>query len=132
MTSWKPMFVALSLAIAAVPGALAGTSPKPVDDAAVIVAPYAGLSLEAGGKHVVGYYVAVDGGCKVTIAIADQFRDDVDAPAAGSRLHTLVAAGHMARVETSAGPSLEFVCAPGATTMSGRVLQRTAYAPVVE
>lgn len=132
MMTWKPIAVAVVLGTAALTGAVAGQSPKPVDDAHVVVPQYAGLSLNAGGKHVVGYYVAVDGGCNVTIAIADQFRDDVDAPAAGSRLHTLVVAGQVARVETSAGPSLEFVCAPGAKTMSGRVLERTASLPAAK
>jgi hypothetical protein len=126
MTFWKPMVVALVLGVAAAPGAATAQSPKPVEEAPFVVRPLAGVTLDAGGKHVAAYYVADGNACQLTVAVAEQSRDDAEIPALGSRIHTRVEGGRKARLEMASGPALEFACAPGAATLTARVLQRSA------
>ena len=38
--------------------------------------PLKAISLDVGSKHVVGYFLNTEGQCRLTLMIADAFRDD--------------------------------------------------------
>ena len=117
-------FVAATLAGALCLGAT--TNVPAADWAALTMKPRMAASLDAGGKHVVSYFVSADGVCKLTVMIADAVGDDSGAPAA--QLQLSVDPGRAARFATG-GDTLRFVCLGRAETMSATALGRVAMRP---
>ena len=118
-------FVAATLAGALCLGAT--TNVPAADWAALTMRPRMAASLDAGGKHVVSYFVSADGVCKLTVMIADTVGDDSGAPAA--QLQLSVDPGRAARLATGDGDTLRFVCLGRAETMSATTLGRVAMRP---
>ena len=97
------------------------------------VKPLTGLMLDAGTKHAVGYFEVADGGCNLTLLVADAATDDVPMVASRpARFSTLIGNGRTARIDTVDGPSLEFACATNAASLDARVVQRLAYVPLAK
>lgn len=97
---------------------------------AASVKPMAGLMLDAGTKHAVGYFLAADGGCSVTLLVADAATPEQPVvPSTPARFNAHIDAGRTARIDTVDGPSIEFKCAEGAAAMEARVVERLAYVP---
>lgn len=87
--------------------------------------PLMAVSLDAGTKHVVGYFVSDDGVCKLTLMVAEN-ADDGGEHVAPSRLQAAVAGGKSVRFDTIEGKSLHFACKPGARAMTVVALDRVA------
>jgi len=49
---------------------------------AVTMKPLMALSVDTGTKHVVSYFLSVDGRCKLTLVIAERYGDEKDQPIA--------------------------------------------------
>ncbi|MEW5962601.1 MAG: hypothetical protein AB1749_03480 [Pseudomonadota bacterium] len=111
--------------------AVAAASPAFSGDAipARLLAPSEGISVNVGGTHVVGYFVAREGRCALTVVLGESMREDLTIPAVGRRLHVVVEPAAAARLDTADGKSLAFACARGATAMTVKPVERIAYAP---
>ncbi|MGQ0456973.1 MAG: hypothetical protein ACT4OU_07915 [Hyphomicrobium sp.] len=119
--SLSAVFVGLALVKGAVPvNAESAPSLK-------VFAPAKGISLTVGPKRAIGYFTANNGHCDLTMMIADGFSDESRAVSTPVRFSTVIQSGSATRFETQGGPSLQFVCAPGATTMTVQPLERLAY-----
>jgi hypothetical protein len=94
---------------------------------ALTMKPRGAVSLDAGAKHVVSYFVNADGVCKLTVMIADAVGDD-SGPAA-TQLQLSVEPGRSARFATADGKALRFVCLGRAEAMSATALARVAMQP---
>lgn len=93
--------------------------------------PLQGVSLHMGTKHAVGYFVAENDVCQLTLVVGDEIREDDVLPKTGSaRFRAAVGSGKTARIDTGSGTELEFKCAPGATAMSVSTLKQVAYSAV--
>ncbi len=93
----------------------------------VTMKPLMAASLDAGAKHVVSYFLASDGQCKLTLMIAERSRDEKDESAAqGLRLQVMVAAGKTARLDAGEGKALEFACEEDARAMTATAVDRVA------
>jgi len=89
--------------------------------------PLKAISLDVGSKHVVGYFLNADGQCKLTLMVADGFRDDASEPSSQiMRLRLLVEPGKSALVDSTDGRLLQFGCEPGAQAMNASVLDQLA------
>jgi hypothetical protein len=115
-------FVGLALIKGAVP-VYADSAPS-----LKVFAPAKGISLTVGSKRAIGYFTANSGHCDLTLMIADAFSDESASTSLPVRLNTLIQSGAATKFETQGGPSLQFVCAPGATTMTVQPVDRLAYA----
>ena len=92
-----------------------------------IMKPMMATSLDVGSRHVVGYFLNAEGQCKLTLMIADAFRDDDHArPEQILRLRLLVEPGKSALVDTTDGRMLQFACEPGAQAMNATLLDQLA------
>lgn len=90
------------------------------------VFPSHGVSIDVGSKHVVGYFIADNGTCNLTLLMGDKLAGD-DVPASSAaRLKQVVAGNSSAVVDTAEGESLELACQPGATAMTVRLLKQVA------
>ncbi len=88
--------------------------------------PVHGISFDIGHKHAVGYFEAEEGGCAVTVVLADVDGVETgDSP--GTRVKSPVLPGKSLQVDAGAGKSLEFTCAEGASHMTARVFERAPY-----
>ena len=124
MTSAK-RFAALTfggaLLLASSPGIHAAESRAPQT-----MKPLAAISLDAGTKHVIGYFVSADGACKLTLAV-NEGADD--AAFSTSRLQVSVDAGKSATFDSAEGKTLLFTCKPSAQAMTAVAIDRLAYCP---
>ena len=135
MTTMKGinMKSASTFVAAALAGALGlgvTTNAPAADWSALTMKPRMAASLDAGSKHVVSYFLAADGVCKLTVMIADAVGDDSGAPAA--QLQLSVDPGRAARFATGDGNSLQFACGSGATAMTATRIESVAAAPIEE
>jgi len=89
--------------------------------------PRMAASLDAGAKHLVSYFVSVDGVCKLTVMIVDAVGEDSGPQAA--QLQLSVEPGRTARFATGDGNTLRFVCLGRAEAMSASALSRVAMRP---
>lgn len=89
-----------------------------------IMKPLSAVSLDAGSKHVIGYFASVDGACKLTLAV-NEGGDDV-APVSTSRLQVSVDAGKSAKFDSAEGRTLVFTCKPSAQAMTAVTIDRLA------
>ena len=129
MIRW-PKFAALGLTLAAASAAVTTALAEPAGSyprTRATVKPLVGVSLDAGPKHVVGYFVAQNGACGVTFLIADSRLEDPDAVSTAARVNMVVPAGRSARINSMDGPSVELICAADAGKLSARVIERVAY-----
>ncbi len=128
MTSFMKISASVAFAgLALVKGAV----PVSADSSTVrlkVFAPLKGVIVDVGSKRAIGYYTANSGSCDLTLMIADAYRDDGSAATQPVRVKTTVGSGTSTRVETQDGPSLQFACAPGASTMTVQPVDRLAYA----
>jgi hypothetical protein len=92
-----------------------------------IMSPGHGLSLEIGGKHVIGYFEAKNEACHLTVVLADANGGESGTDSPGTRFVVAVLPGRALNVDASAGRSAEFFCGPGASQMSARVFDRSPY-----
>ena len=75
----------------------------------VMMKPLRAVSLDAGSKHVVSYFLSADAKCELTLMIADAPRDDRSEPSAEvMRLRLAVDPGRSAHVDTTDGKLLQF------------------------
>lgn len=84
-----------------------------VDHAAMIasvktVKPVEGFNHEIGGQRFVGYFVARDGACAVTVMTAD--RDDERLAKAPTRTELLIPAADRSEIEAEGGRALGIGC----------------------
>jgi hypothetical protein len=89
--------------------------------------PLMAASLDVGSKHIVGYFLNADGGCKLTLMIADAPRDENSEPSAQIlRLRLMVEPGRAALVDTTDGGLVQFACDPDAQAMNATLLDQVA------
>lgn len=91
------------------------------------VTPFKAINLSAGTKRAIGYYVADAGTCHLTLQLADAYSDYANSVSEPVRVDVSVREGTSARVDSLAGPSLQFDCAQGASSMTIQPVDRTAY-----
>ncbi len=115
--------VAAVLALTALIGA-AGAASDPVT---VQFKPLHGVSLHLQTKHAVGYYLAENDVCHLTLVVGDEIKDDAPPTLAPARFRAAVEASQQARFDTGEGTELQFSCAPGATAMTVVPLRQVAY-----
>jgi hypothetical protein len=91
------------------------------------IKPLKAISLDVGSKHVVGYFLNSEGQCRLTLMIADAFRDDSSDPSSQAmRLRLMVEPGRSALVDTTDGRLLQFGCEPNAQAMNATLLDQVA------
>jgi hypothetical protein len=89
--------------------------------------PLMAVSLYAGPKHIVGYFLSADNRCKLTLMIAERSDDEKDSsPAQASRIQVAVDVGATARLDTEEGRALQFACEAGAQAMTASSVDRIA------
>ena len=99
----------------------------------VTMKPLMAISLDAGAKHVVSYFLSADGQCKLTLMIAENSGDQKDlSPTQASRVQVAVDAGRTARLDTAEGRSLRFACKAGARAMTASAVDRVALYPTAK
>lgn len=86
--------------------------------------PLAAVSLDAGSKHVIGYFVSADGACKLTLAVNEG--GDEATPVTTSRLQVSIDAGKSAKFDSAEGRTLVFTCKPSAQAMTAVAVDRLA------
>lgn len=87
-----------------------------------------GVSLDVGPKRVVGYYMAKDRICDVTLMIAERPDADGHVAAGVTRVNIPVKAGANARVYTSEGRTVALSCSTSTNLMTLRTIDLTASA----
>lgn len=93
----------------------------------VILGPAEGQSFEIGSGKAVGYYVAKNGNCKLTLTFAPKANAE-GVKGAGTRVSFQVAPGDNGMVESPEGKSIMFFCERDAKHMSVVPFKRIAYA----
>ena len=89
--------------------------------------PLKAISLDVGSKHVVGYFLNTEGQCKLTLMIAETFRDEAsESSSHAMRLRLMVEPGRSAVVDTTDGRLLQFGCEPDAQAMNAILLDQVA------
>jgi hypothetical protein len=127
MISMKPSVAALVFAALAVAH---GAVPARADAAKDLrVGPLKAINLDVGAKRAIGYYLADEGSCNLTVLLTDVSYDDGVTPSA-SRVNVNVAAGTSAKVDTIDGTTMQFSCSAGARDMTVTTFERFAYSPV--
>jgi hypothetical protein len=96
-------------------------------NAVEVMTPGRGISLDIGGKHAVGYYIAKNNACHLTVVMADSASWETGLDSPGTRFMIPVSAGKRISVDASAGRSAEFFCGPAAARMTARVFDRVPY-----
>ena len=95
--------------------------------------PLHAVSLDAGAKHVVSYFLTSEKQCKLTLMIADRLANDNEAPLEpAARVQVAIDAGKAARVDSAQGNAIEFACRPDAQGMTAATIDRTAFYGVSE
>jgi hypothetical protein len=121
---------AVTLILTVLAGAY-GAAPVSAGEAKELkVAPLKVINLDVGAKRAIGYYLAENGACNLTVLLSDVNYLDGTTPSA-SRVNVDVAAGTSAKVDTIDGTTMQFTCAAGATGMTVRTFERFAYSPVL-
>jgi hypothetical protein len=106
---------------------LAAATPLLADaPSSVTMKPLMAASLDSGSKHVVSYFLASGGQCKLTLMVSDQPTDDARPSETGARFQVAVEAGGTASFDTENGKSLRFACKPDARSMTAMKVDRVA------
>ncbi|MFN3867764.1 MAG: hypothetical protein ACK4MF_01715 [Hyphomicrobiaceae bacterium] len=90
-----------------------------------------GISFDVGKRRAVSYYLADGGICKLTVLIADSAELDA-VKGAATRITIPVVPKQIARIDTTEGKTLAFICAPSARSMTVTVLEQLAVATPVK
>lgn len=80
--------------------------------------PARGISLDVGATKVVGYYLATNGVCGVTLMMGAKADADGNVVPGATRVEMPVAAGRKSQVSTNEGRKLEFSCGTGAKLLT--------------
>ena len=89
--------------------------------------PLKAASLDVGTKHVVSYFLASDGQCKLTLMISQKsLIDDAQPSEPATRLQVSLDAGETARFDTAESKSLEFACKADAQAMTAATIDRVS------
>src|SRR5208283_4752184 len=96
------------------------------------VKPLMSVSLYAGPKHIVGYFLSADNRCKLTLMIAERSDEEKDSSAQASRIQVAVDVGATARLDTGEGKALQFLCEQGAQAMTASSVDRIAFYPAMQ
>jgi hypothetical protein len=94
--------------------------------------PLYAVSLDAGPKHVVSYFLTAERQCKLTLMIADGPTNGDASGEPAARVQVSIDAGKTARVDSAEGKTLEFVCRQDAQGMTASSVDRTALYGVSE
>jgi hypothetical protein len=123
----KTVFNTAALSLISAIGFGSLTSVAVADTLTHVFKPARGVSLDVGSKKVAGYYMVSNGGCDLTLMIAN--RPDADGNVEGQsvRMNVPVKAGSKARVFTTEGKLLEFSCSMTTNIMTARDLEQTAF-----
>ena len=98
-----------------------------VEGNALSVTPIKGISLVLGTKRAIGYYIADNGACNLTLMLQEiSFVEENFKPNA-ARVNMTVGAGTSSSLDTADGPTLAFKCQPSAASMKIEVIDRVAY-----
>lgn len=93
----------------------------------VVLKPADGQSFEVGSGKAVGYFLAKNGACELTLMVAP-IGDLDDVKGAGSRVRFTVAPGQTGAFESPEGGALQFSCAGDAKSLTVKPFQRVAFA----
>lgn len=120
----KTRFIATALC-----GALALAAATPVsaaDWSETTMKPLMAASLTAGGVHVVSYFQAIKGVCRLTMVIGGQDGETQDIPP--TRVELTIEPGRAAYVDNADGKSSRFTCLYSAEAMNVVRTERLALA----
>jgi hypothetical protein len=123
-TATSLAFSALAIAHGAIPARADGAKE-------LRVTPLKAINLDIGAKRAIGYYLADNGSCNLTVLLSDVNYMDGTTPSA-SRVNVNVAAGTSAKVDTIDGTTMQFTCSAGASDMTVKTFERYAYSPVMK
>ncbi len=127
MTSLKTVasvfaFTALSVAAPAMTAA-AGSAKE------LRITPLKAINVDVGVKRAIGYYLADNGNCNLTVLLSDAFYEGEGMTPSASRVNFKVAGGTSAQVDTIDGTGMSFACSAGASDMTVRIFERIAQSP---
>jgi hypothetical protein len=88
--------------------------------------PLHAVSLDAGTKHVVSYFLSTERQCRLTLMISNRSANGGAAPEPAARVQVAIDAGKIARVDSAEGKTLEFACRADAQGMTAAAIERTA------
>ena len=129
MTYLKSTAVALAFSALSVAH---GAAPARADGAKELrVGPLKAINLDVGAKRAIGYYLAEQGNCNLTVLLSDVFYEGEGTTPSATRMKVTVGGGTSAEVDTIDGTTMAFTCAPTASDMSVRVFERVAQSPVL-
>jgi hypothetical protein len=115
-----------ALALGAAALGLAGAPLRAEPAAPVTLKPLAAASIDAGSKHMVGYFIGSEGACRLTLMIADAANLEQATPAtATTRLVAPIGSGKSAQIDTAVGQTLRFACASGGGAMTVTMVDRS-------
>ncbi|WP_363349071.1 hypothetical protein [Methylocystis echinoides] len=109
--------------------ALAAATPVSAADSwsESMMKPLMATSLDAGGAHVVSYFLPVSGACRLTMMIAG---DDPESKSASpTRIQLTVEPGRAAYIDDADGKTSRFTCLYSAEAMNVIRTERVALAP---
>lgn len=93
--------------------------------AAFAVKPYQAIMLDAGAKQIGGYFSENQGQCKLSVIVADAWREDRE-PAPSLRVQMMVGVDKPAHLDTGDGKTVRFECKKDGLAMNAVVLDRYA------
>jgi hypothetical protein len=125
MTSFKTVFataafIGLSIAHAAAPV-------KATEASSLRVKPLAAVDLTLGTKRAIGYYLAENGACNMTLLLSDIDFTEKMVVANAARITTVIGAGTSSQIDTEWGQSLVLACESGAAALKVHTVDRIAY-----
>jgi hypothetical protein len=112
-----------SILATALPGLTRAIEPA----SGVTMKPLQGVSFDIGTNRAVSYFLNDDGGCKLTLTLAEIAHDDEVNGLTATRITVAVESGKAAHLDTAEGKSVEFKCQAGAHVMSIEALDHGAY-----
>ncbi len=122
MTMFKRILSAAIVTTISMTRAMAGKGVRPIE-----LIPEHGQSFDVGNQRAVSYFLSRDGICKLTLMLADHYKDDEVVPGAATRMTIDVVPGRQARIDAANGRSLGFDCQDDAARMSISEVQQIAW-----
>ncbi len=92
--------------------------------AADTLRPIEAISYVLGSKHAAGYFETVDGGCHLTLMIAESVDPEQTNPLSAARVRFRMSVGQSASIDSEEGPSIVLTCGAGGRTLDARLEQR--------
>lgn len=97
-----------------------------------LAGPGKGVSLNVGGKHVMSYFEAKDGGCSLTIVMAAVEGGMAGNDTPGTRFNVLVSPGKALRIDAADSKSADFTCDAAGKEMAARLFDSAPYNSMVK